>query len=31
MEALNIKEIVSFDKDFDDIDGIKRVEPVNIL
>ncbi|MEM5797088.1 MAG: type II toxin-antitoxin system VapC family toxin [Candidatus Aenigmatarchaeota archaeon] len=31
MKSLGIKEIVSFDKDFDKLPGIKRVEPKDVL
>jgi len=31
MESMGIKEIISFDKDFDRIPGIKRVEPRETL
>ena len=31
MKSLGINEIVSFDKDFDKISGIKRIEPIDVL
>lgn len=31
LKALKIKEIVSYDKDFDKPPGIKRIEPKDIL
>lgn len=30
-KSLGVKEIVSFDRDFDNLLGIKRVEPKDIL
>lgn len=31
MKSLGIDEIVSFDRDFDELPGIKRIEPVDVL
>jgi len=31
LKALGIKEIVSFDSDFDGLPGIKRIEPADVI
>lgn len=31
MNSLNIKELISFDKDFDNIKDIKRIEPIELI